>query len=91
MAQIVKVRTEPGWGGSNHSHITEVELADGSREARSTVISNIRFFGKRYWTEGGGERASVVVRGCPFCPASDYITTMPDTTTANNLLKLPRL
>jgi hypothetical protein len=32
----------------------------------------------------------VVLRTCPTCPATDYITTTSKNTTANNLLELPR-
>lgn len=91
MAQIVKVRTEDtGWGDGSHEHITDVELSNGSQQARSSVISNIRYGLESYWTFGGGLVADVVVRGCPHCSNSDYITTLPDTTTRNNLLELPR-
>jgi hypothetical protein len=88
VAQITKVRTEqpPGY---SHEHIAEVELSDGTREMRSTVISNINR-GKHYWTSGGGMVADVIVAGCPICYSGNYITTAPDTTTANNLLHLRR-
>lgn len=89
MPQITKVRTESGWGLSSHEHIAGVQLADGSRETRDRVIERIRS-GVHYWTQGGGLQADVVVRGCPYCSFGSYITTLPDSTTTNNLLKLPR-
>ena len=91
MAQIVKVRTEDtGWATSSHEHITDVELSDGTVQSRSTVIDKIEVDGVNYWTFGGGEVADVVVRDCPHCGHGDYITTLPDNTTKNNLLELPR-
>src|SRR5215218_1955225 len=88
MAQVTKVRTESGSGSTSHKHISEVELSTGTRETRSTVVANIRA-GVNYWTFGGGEVADVVVRGCPYCTFSSYITTLPDSTKKNNLLELP--
>lgn len=88
MPEITKVRTEYAYGAT-HEHIAMVQTADGNYYARSTVIQHIRN-GVSFWTYGGGQYADVVVRGCPVCAAGDYITTLPDSTTANNLLKLPR-
>lgn len=91
MSQIVKVSTQSaGSGDSSHKHISAVEISDGSIQLRSTVIEKIRD-GVNYWTFGGGRVADVVVRDCPHCGASDYITTLPDTTTKNNLLELPQI
>ncbi|HEX6752705.1 MAG TPA: DUF3892 domain-containing protein [Solirubrobacterales bacterium] len=78
-------------GDSRHEHITAVELSNGSVQLRSTVIDNIEHQGVEYWTFAGGVVADVVVRGCPDCGYGDYITTLPDSTTANNLLELPRI
>lgn len=90
MPEITKVHVTPGWGDPEHSHIAEIEQADGTREPREDVIYKISVLGIGYWTYGGSIRADVVVRGCPYCTFSDYITTLPDSTTENNLLKLPR-
>jgi hypothetical protein len=61
------------------------------RFKRSTIINDLnKADGDRYYTEAAGERATVVVRACPTCGASDYITTLPDSTVKNNLLDLPR-
>jgi Protein of unknown function (DUF3892) len=90
MAQIVKVSTT-ATGDPRHDHITAVELSDETVQLRSTVIDKIENEGVNYWTVGGGEVADVVVRDCPHCGASDYITTLPDSTTKNNLLELPRI
>lgn len=88
--QITKVHTEQPYGNT-HEHIAMVELSSGARISRSTVIANLRNpWGDRYYTYAGGEYADVVVRGCPYCSFSDYITTLPDSTTQNNLLSLPR-
>lgn len=92
--QITKVRTVPGHAtfGHRHEHIEQVEL--GSSEYRfsvQTVVKDLRDpNGDRYYTLGGGYRADVVVRSCPHCSERDYITTLPDSTTLNNLLELPR-
>ncbi len=90
--EITRVRTETT-ANDPHEHITEVELSNKAdqRFMRSTIVKDLRNpEGDRFYTFGGGERADVVVRGCPNCPYSDYITTLPDTTTKNNLLSLPR-
>lgn len=90
--RITKVHTvhPPGW---EHEHIERVELNDNPlvRISRATVIADIRNpYGDRYYTLAGGVRADVVVRGCPSCGSGSYITTLPDNTTKNNLLDLPR-
>lgn len=76
-----------------HEHITRVRLGDaksGDGISRATVVADLESTeGDRYYTYGGGERATVVVRSCPKCSRSDYITTLPDSTTKNNLLSLP--
>jgi Protein of unknown function (DUF3892) len=90
--EITGVRTDET-AGDSHEHITAVRI--GTNEAvisRSTVVTDLRSpNGDRYYTFGGGERAAVVVRECPRCSYSDYITTLPDSTKKNNLLKLPRI
>lgn len=76
-----------------HEHITGAELSNRSdqRFLRSTIVGDIKDpNGDRYYTYAGGERAEVIVVECPRCSRDDYITTTPDTTTANNLLKLKR-
>jgi Protein of unknown function (DUF3892) len=90
--EITAVRTETT-GYDPHEHITNVELSnkEDQRFSRATIIKDLKdVHGDRYYTYGGGERADVVVRGCPRCTFSDYITTTPDSTTANNLLHLKR-
>ncbi len=86
--EIVKVRTvqPPGY---SHPHISHVQLAGDSRVwTRETIIKDIGN-GHAFHTRGGGYTADVIVVRCPFCSARDYITTEPDSTTANNLLSLP--
>ena len=88
--EIVKVRTMRPYGAA-HEHITHVMLPSGSTLTKETVIRDILSpYGDRYYTWGGGVRADVIVRRCPYCTAHDYITTTPDYTIANNLLSLPR-
>lgn len=90
--EITGIRTEET-AGNPHEHITGVRIgSSGTVVPRSTVIADLRSpNGDRYYTFGGGQRAAVVVRECPRCSYSDYITTLPDSTTRNNLLKLPRV
>jgi hypothetical protein len=91
--QITRVKTESGWGTSAHEHIAAVELENRAdwRYSRDYIIGQLRSVsGDRYYTFGGGQRAGVYVRGCPFCSFGSYITTTPDSTVINNLLKLPR-
>jgi hypothetical protein len=85
---ITKVRVEGAPVPSRHEHIAAVMLRTGIIEARSTVISRIRL-GDRYYT-AASPPALVYVHACPFCGARDYITTHPDRTVTNNLLRLPR-
>ncbi len=89
---ITGVRTERSLSGT-HEHIARVRIGTtpGDGISRATVIADLRNpNGDRYITYAGGKRADVVVRGCPTCSFSDYITTVPDSTTENNLLSLPR-
>jgi hypothetical protein len=76
-----------------YEHIHRVEL-DGSvfnRISIEDVIRNLESVsGDRYYTLGGGQRARVYQRDCPECSHPKHITTTPDGTTSNNLLKLPR-
>lgn len=90
--QITKVKTVQPYG-AQHEHIDAVELSNRTdqRFQRSTIIADLKDpNGDRYYTYGGGEYADVILRSCPHCYASDYITTAPDSTTKNNLLELPR-
>lgn len=90
--RITAVRVETT-ADDPHEHITRVRIGLDSSAGLSgpTVVSNLRDArGDRYDTFADGVLADVVVRTCPTCPFSDYITTTPDSETANNLLALPR-
>jgi hypothetical protein len=90
--RIYKVHLEPSRDGV-HDHIAAVSISEnGDHTLRvSTVAYDLKTSGgDRYYTLGGGERANVSVRTCSRCTFRDYITTHPDSTTKNNLLKLPR-
>ncbi len=91
--EITAVRTETTTEDP-HEHITRVRLngaTEGDGYSRATIVKDLEDAnGDRYYTNGGGERATVVVRNCPKCSRSDYITTLPDSTIKNNLLSLPR-
>lgn len=88
--QISKVKTvRPA--GSAHEHIEAVETSHGSRFSRATVLADLKNpYGDRYYTYAAGQHADVILRHCPHCYSSDYITTTPDSTNKNNLLDLPR-
>jgi hypothetical protein len=74
---------------STHEHIARVKLAGNVGDyARAQIIAWIRE-GHRFFTHASPP-ALVYVHSCPYCAASDYITTHPDSTTKNNLLDLPR-
>jgi len=88
--EITAVHTESSSTGSYHEHIAKVRCSDGSTWSRATVVKDIRTGRDSYYTYGGGRYADVIVRDCPMCSYSDYITTTPDSTTKNNLLELPR-
>lgn len=90
--QIDGVRTARP-AGYTHEHITHVRLAvTGTILSRQTVIADLRNpWGDRYYTYANRTRADVIVAGCPYCGHGDYITTAPDWTTENNLLRLPRV
>lgn len=75
--------------GATHDHIAAVKLVgDETSYLRSQIIQWI-YQGHVFFTNAI-PAARVIVRNCPFCAASDYITTEPDWTQANNLLDLPR-
>lgn len=84
---ISAVHLVPG-PGTRHDHIGSVKLTTGDVELRSIVIAKIRA-GNRYVTNANPP-ALVYVHPCPYCAASDYITTHPDNTATNNLLHLPK-
>jgi hypothetical protein len=85
---IVAVRTGSVAAPFAHDHIEAVKLDDGTVLSRADVIVNISH-GHVYYTNGSPP-ALVIVHRCPHCGAGNYITTHPDSTTANNLLDLPR-
>lgn len=87
--QITKVRTVQAPGAA-HEHIEKVMLADGSEWFRSTIISDIRDRGYEFYVEVGGTRARVIVASCLSCSLHEYIRTVADSTTRDNLLSLPR-
>jgi hypothetical protein len=91
--EITAVRTEKTTDDP-HEHITRVRVdgaTTGEGYSRATVIADLKNpNGDRYYTEGGGKRADVILVECPHCTFKDYITTAPDSTTANNLLDLER-
>ena len=74
--------------GAAHDHIARAKLLNHTRDyARAEIITMIRT-GDVFYTHAVPQ-ALVYVHPCPYCGASDYITTHPDSTTTNNLLNLP--
>lgn len=74
-----------------HEHITHILLEDRYWVRRDDAASNILSpTGDRYYTLVGGYRADVIVVGCPVCGFTRYLRTTADSTTANNLLSLPK-
>ena len=91
MAQIVAVRTVSSSAGLfHHQHISEVKTAGDVVLTRSEVARRILNGQQSFFTYVAGHQASVVVVKCPHCSTYDYIRTTADSTTADNLLSLPR-
>jgi hypothetical protein len=89
--EVTGVRTEET-PADRHEHITAVQIADTAILSRSTVIADLlSATGDRYYTYAAGQYARVEVGTCPHCWSRNYITTAPDSTTANNLLHLKRV
>jgi hypothetical protein len=85
---ITAVHLERAYGAS-HDHIARVQLLNQPGDfSRAEVIASI-YRGDRFFTYANPP-AQVYVHACPFCRASDYITTHPDNTPTNNLLNLPK-
>jgi hypothetical protein len=75
--------------GAMHDHIARVQLLNQARDySRAEIIYAIRA-GDVFYTHAIPP-ALVYVHACPYCYASDYITTHPDSTPTNNLLDLPK-
>jgi Protein of unknown function (DUF3892) len=90
--RITAVRVETT-ADNSHEHIARVRVgfdagAGLSREALASALADPK--GDRYDTFANGELTEIILRTCPSCSATDYITTRPGHTTANNLLDLPR-
>lgn len=90
--RITAVRVETT-ADDPHEHIARARIGFDtstglSREALVSSLKDAR--GDRYDTFANGELTAVVLRTCPKCSATDYITTNSEHTTANNLLELPR-
>ena len=85
---ITAVRTSHVQWPQHHEHIEAVRLSNGATVTRAQVIASTRA-GNSFLT-AGTPHGSVYVHHCPRCATGDYITTHPDSTTANNLLHLPR-
>lgn len=71
-----------------HEHIESVKLSDGTIISRGHVIARLR--AGDTFTTAGNPPGRVYEHNCPHCGTGDYITTHPDSTPTNNLLRLPR-
>lgn len=69
-------------------HITRVKLADGTEETREQVVKYIDQNMEYFYTKSSGYKAIVESVHPSGRPA--YIRTKGDSTTADNLLSLPR-
>lgn len=75
----------------NHFHIGLVHLTDGQVLTRQEVVDRIRFGRAVFYPYPRyAQQAKVMVASCPYCSAGDYIKTVADGTTADNLLNLPK-
>jgi hypothetical protein len=75
--------------GATHDHIASVKLLRHQQDYRRSAIIDAIRAGDVFYTYANPP-ALVYVHSCPYCYASDYITTHPDNTPTNNLLDLPR-
>lgn len=89
---VTKVRKEWSYVPRTHEHIEGVCTTDGTHYTRKQVVDSM---GRGdTWSTRGPDGSSARIKpanGCPVneCPATPYITTAPDHTTANNLDNLP--
>jgi hypothetical protein len=89
--RITGVRLEPSTDG-RHEHISHVQIGGSAILRRQTVVDDLRSTGgDRYYTQVNGVTANVEVVRCPGCTFNDYLRTDRDSTTADNLLSLPRV
>jgi len=68
-------------------HITHLGTAT-SRYTKRGVIRRMEEKGKKFFTEGGGKRAYLVV--ARSASGEKYVHTQPDSTKKDNLLSLPK-
>lgn len=76
-----------------HEHVSRVRIGfdSGTGMSRADLVAQLNSpHGDRYDTFANGELQPVVLRTCPTCPATDYVTTKSAHTAANHLLELPR-
>jgi hypothetical protein len=90
---VDRVRKETSYTPRVHEHIEGVCTTSGTHFTRREVVDSMRR-GEGWMTRGPDGSSAVIkpMNTCPVtgCPATPYITTAPDHTTANNLDNLPR-
>lgn len=87
--QITGVRLERV---GSHDHISHVRFGTSGILSRAIVVADLLDpDGDRYYTKTDGKEAEVVVVRCPNCSDNDYIRTKAGSTTADNLLSLPKI
>ena len=69
-----------------HGHVDSVKLSTDEVLPKAVVIARIKA-GDEFFTYHQ-PRAQVHVADCPFCWASECLTTHPDSAAANNLLHM---
>jgi Protein of unknown function (DUF3892) len=89
---VTRVRKEFVYTPQAHEHIDGVCTTENLYYTRKQVVDSMAA-GNAWFAQGGGSVARIKpMTSCPVtrCPATPYITTAPDHTTANNLDNLPR-
>jgi len=90
---VTKVSKEWSSVPRAHEHIEGVCTVDGTHYTRRQVVDSMDRNDDWYTRGADGSSARIKrASGCPVtgCPATPYITTAPDHTTANNLDNLAR-
>jgi hypothetical protein len=87
--RVTRTGKESSWQGGQHPHIAMLCLENGQSVPKARAIAEITAGTNTYYTDAGGQTATVEVAArCSRCVAP-YLRTDRDTTTVDNLLSLP--